>query len=320
MSRAKGRGKRGYMQDRCAPGAYWQTAVYNQQLFFALRDQVLQLAMSRFRWINLPEHCDERFMEYTLATQGLVTISYPKKRPGVFYSTQCSYKSPLNVYDNPTRWQSIGNNGWHFDAGARTGVLVWDNKTRYPLMNKVNIYVHELVDILCTKKTNRVSAKTPYILTGPKERELDMINLFKQVAGNEPAVIATDSLDLIDVKVLKTGAEYIPEKFNSDYMNVWNMIYTTLGISNLPFKTERQIEDEVKSITEPSMLYRLNSLDCRRAACEELNKRFARYLDAPVSCVWNDDLESANFNTAHNLETLLDLDAFEGGAKNDGMA
>lgn len=318
MTRTKGR-NRNMMQDRCAPGAYWQTANYNQQLFYALRDQVLQIAISRFRWINLPGTCDSRYLEYVLCTQGLASIAYPKKRPGVFYSTQCAYQSPPNVYDNPTRWQSIGNNGWNFNADPRTGVVVWDNCTRYPTIQKLNIYVHELVDILCTKKTNRVSAKTPYILTGPQERELDMINLFKQVAGNEPAVIATDSLDLVDVKVLQTGAQYIPEEFNSDYMNVWNMIYTALGISNLPFKMERQIEDEVRSITEPSMLYRLASLDCRRAACNELNARFSEYLDNPISCVWNEDLESTNFNTAHDLKTLLELDAI-GGDNDAAMA
>lgn len=313
------RTKKGCMKPQQPHEMYWQSAAWNQQLFYALRDQVLTLAMSRFRWLNLPETCDQRFLEYTLLTQTVATISYPKKQPGVFYSTQVAYQSPPNIYDNPTRWESIGNNGWRFKANPHQGVIVWDNPTRYPLMQKINMYVQELVDILGAKKTNRVNAKTPFILTGPQEKEMDMINLFKQIAGNEVAVIATDGLETIKVEALQTGVQYLADEFNSDWMNTWNMIYTLLGISNLPFKTERQIEDEVKSMVEPCGLYAKAALDCRRAAANELNRRFAKYLDAPIEVVWNQDVESVNWNVAHDLEQLATLDLI-GGESNGELA
>ena len=314
------RTKKGCMQYQHVPGAYWQSAAYNEQLFYALRDQVLTLAMSRFRWVNLPKTCDARYLEWTLLTQTQATIAFPRKQPGVFYSTQVAYQTPPNIYDNPVRWESIGTNGWRFRANPRQGVIVWDNPTRYPLINKLNFYVHELVDILGAKKTNRVHAKTPFILKGPQEKELDMINLFKQIAGNEPAVIATNGLEAIDIDALQTGVPYLANEFNSDWMNTWNMIYTVLGISNLPFKTERQIEDEVKSMVEPCGLYAQAALDCRRTAANELNRKFAKYLEAPIEVVWNRDVESINWNTAHDLEQLADLRLIGGGADDGDMA
>lgn len=287
---------------------YWATGAYNTRLFQMYRQQIMELALVRFRWVNLPESCDERYLEWTLLTQGIATIAYPRKQPGVFYSTQVAYASPLNVYDNPTRWQSIGNNGWRFTASNRTGVLVWDNRYRIPIIDWVDIWARELVDIMRTMQMNRMHQKIPFILKGPQEKRLDMINLYKQVAGGEPAVIATNGIETIDMSVLKTDVPYLGAELFSAWQNQWNTIYQGLGIDNLPFKQERQIEDEVKSQTMPTQLMALNPLEARREACHKLNERFPQYFPEPLDVVWRQDNESDNYNLLHNLETQLEED------------
>ena len=68
------KGRRGYKGPRkYRPGAqptYWQTEAYNQQLFTMFQSDLIELALSRFRWVNLPETCNERFLEWTLLTEG----------------------------------------------------------------------------------------------------------------------------------------------------------------------------------------------------------------------------------------------------------
>lgn len=285
---------------------YWATGAYNTRLFQMYRQQIMELALVRFKWVNLPDSCNERYLEWTLLTQGIATIAYPRKQPGVFYSTQVAYASPLNVYDNPTRWQSIGNNGWRFTASNRTGVLVWDNQYRFPIIDWVDIWARELVDIMRTMQMNRMHQKIPFILKGPQEKRLDMINLYKQVAGGEPAVIATNGIETIDMSVLKTDVPYLGAELFSAWQNQWNTIYQGLGIDNLPFKQERQIEDEVKSQTMPTQLMALNPLEARREACHKLNERFPQYFPEPLDVVWRQDNESDNYNLLHNLETQLE--------------
>ena len=81
-----------------------------------------------------------------------------------------------------------------------------------------------------------------------------------------------------------------------------------LGINNLPFKAERQIEDEVESQNEPADLMALNPLECRREACKKLNYRFSDYLEKPINVVWRQDNMSDNYNIMNNMKKRIELD------------
>lgn len=295
---------------------YWQTSDYNSALFMMYRQQIIKLAMNRFKWVNLPPTCNERYLEMTLLFQGIATIAFPSKQRGTFYSTQVAQMSPPNVYDNPTKWLSVGNNGWRFKCSNRNGVIVWDNRARYPLMQMVDMWARELVDIRRTKQLNRMHVKTPYLIKCSPEQEQQAENIYKQMAGGEPAIITTTGIENIDIDVIKTDVPYLGEELTAEEINTWQQIYQMLGIENLTFKAERMVQDEVNKRDEPSDLIALDGLNCRREACEQLNERFSDYLEAPATCIWAKDNISQNFNFMANIKEQLELD--EGEVSNDG--
>lgn len=285
--------------------AYWQSADFNQRLYNGFRTQILNIAMSRFKWVNLPPTCDERFLEWTLLTQGVATIAHPHKgkNKDYFYSTQAIVQNYPNVYDNPTKWDSFGNNGWRFPVNSSNGVLIWDNLTRMPLLDMLELYARELTDIMRTKQLNRQHQKIPFIITGSQDQKLDMLNLYKMVDGGEPAILATNSMSTIDFKALKTDVPFLGNELQEEILNVWNNIYTLLGIDNMPFKAERQIQDEVNSAMEPCEMMALSPLTARRDACRKLNERFEQFIEAPIDVVWRKDNASDNYNyNANALE------------------
>lgn len=290
---------RGYSAD------YWQTDAYNRRLFNYYRNIIYQMALSRFRWLGLPSTCDSRFLEWTLLTQGIATIAFPKKMPGKFFSTQAVLQSPPNVYDNYVKWQSFGNNGWRFDCDAGNGVLVWDNSTRLPLTEGIDLYADELVHIRRTKQMNRFHQQIPFIIKGPQERRNDMTQLAKQVSGGELAILATNGVENIDFDAMQTGVPFIGEELAIDETNVWNHVYTMLGIENSSLKQERQTQDEIKAQENPTTLVKLSSLNERRRAADAINDRFGKYLDEPIRVVWAQDNESANFNFANDLKSQI---------------
>ena len=290
---------------------YWQTSDYNSALFMMYRQQIIKLAMNRFKWINLPPTCNERYLEMTLLFQGIATIAFPSKQRGTFYSTQVAQMSPPNVYDNPTKWLSVGNNGWRFKCSNRNGVIVWDNRARYPLMQMVDMWARELVDIRRTKQLNRMHVKTPYLIKCSPEQEQQAENIYKQMAGGEPAIITTTGIENIDIDVIKTDVPYLGEELTAEEINTWQQIYQMLGIENLTFKAERMVQDEVNKRDEPSDLMALDGLNCRREACEQLNERFSDYLEAPATCIWAKDNISQNFNFMANMKEQLELDEGE---------
>ena len=291
--------------------SYWQTSDYNSALFMMYRQQIIKLAMNRFKWINLPPTCNERYLEMTLLFHGIATIAFPSRQRGTFYSTQVAQMSPPNVYDNPTKWLSVGNNGWRFKCSNRNGIIVWDNRARYPLMQMVDMWARELVDVRRTKQLNRMHVKTPYLIKCSPEQEQQAENIYKQMAGGEPAIITTTGIENIDIDVIKTDVPYLGEELTAEEINTWQQIYQMLGIENLTFKAERMVQDEVNKRDEPSDLMALDGLNCRREACEQLNARFGDYLEAPITCVWAKDNISQNFNFMANIKEQLELDEGE---------
>jgi hypothetical protein len=142
----------------------------------------------------------------------------------------------------------------------------------------------------------------PFVLKGPQEKEQDMRNLYKQVAGGEPAVIATNGIDAIEVDAIKTDVPYIAHDLNEDEENTWKQISTMLGLANVPFKAERQTEDEIAAQKGPTQLTLLSYLEERRRAVRKLNARFGNFLEEPIQVVLRADNESENFNFQHNIQ------------------
>lgn len=282
---------------------YWESAAFNQAAFQIYRDWLLGLAMTRFEWHGLPETCDTRFLEFTLLFQGVATIAKPRGTDK-FYSTQAVYDSPINVYDNPTRWRSFGNQGWSFNVNATNGVLVWDNMLRSPIVPTLDWYARELADIERTKQINRMLQKTPMVLTGPQEKANDMLQSFKQVAGGEPVIMGTDQFNDIEWKTIPIDKPFLGEELNADIINTLNKAYNFLGIKSLPRKSERMVAEEIDVQGEPTAFRALDSLTARRMAAQQLNDRFG--LD--VSVTWRRDIDSENFNFTHSIPRLLDID------------
>lgn len=284
---------------------YWGTQDYNTRLYNYYRDIMLKMATNRFRWVNLPKTCNARYFNYVLATEGVGTIAFPKNMPGKFFSTKAVFKGMPNVYDEYPNWESFGNNGWRFECTPKNGVLVWDNSTRFPIMESIDLYATELVHIRMTRNMNRFHQQIPFILQGPQEKKYDMENIVKQVAGGELAIVTTDGLSTIKTETLQTGVPYIGEQLSADEQSVWNRVYTMLGIENTPFKSERQTEDEVRAQKSPAQIVRMSTLSCLREACDKLNNRFGNYLDGEIAVVWNQDNFSENWNLFHNDSALM---------------
>lgn len=317
MSRNKGSHKR---RDVCANGwldeVYWGSADYNRRLYFAFRDMIIKLALTRFEWVGLPKTVDPWYLERTLLFNGAATIARPiksiegKDKHGFWYAARYVRQSARNnVYGRPCRWDAIGADGaMRFEVTSKNGVLVYDSVTEMPLLNIIELYSRELVDVHRTEQMNRMHQKIPYLIECSPDMELTAINYMKQILGGEPAIIANKGLSDISLSAVSLNVPFLGEELSAAEATLWNKIYTSLGIANVTFKTERMIEDEVRSMSEPATKIALASLMTRRQALDKLKDRFPRdFGNAQV--VWARDNESENYNALHNINSLVDMAA-----------
>lgn len=307
------KGRRGYKQKKpFRPGQqanYWQTEAYNQHLFNMFQNDIIELALSRFRWVGLPETCNERYLEWVLLNEGSATLAYPSLTSATLLSLKSVQQGAPNMYDEPRSWRALGATGkTNFMCNWTNGVWIWENSTRYPLMVKINIWARELADIMRTKQINRYHMRMPLVITGPQDRAFDVQNFYKNIANGEPFVIAYDNFSDIQTSATmpERAREYIGDKLQAEWSNTWDAIYRELGIDSMPFKEERMIEDEVASTMQPTELARLSPLKTRRAACDKLNARFGAKLAQPVTVVWSRDNLTANYDMRHRYDTILE--------------
>lgn len=307
------KGRRGYKQKKpFRPGqqaTYWQTEAYNQQLFNMFQNDLIELALSRFRWVGLPETCNERYLEWVLLTEGSATLAYPSLTSETLLSLKSVQQGAPNMYDEPRSWRALGATGkTNFMCNWTNGVWIWENSTRYPLMVKINIWARELTDIIRTKQINRFHMRMPLVITGPQDRALDVQNFYKNIANGDPFVLAFDNFSDIQTNTTmpERAREYIGDKLQAEWSNTWDAIYRELGIDSMPFKEERMIEDEVNSTMQPTELARLSPLTTRRAACDKLNARFGNKLARPITVVWARDNITDNYDLRHRYDTLIE--------------
>lgn len=287
---------------------YWQAEGYQEQLFLMFRDDLVNLALARFKWTGLPDTCDARYLEWVLLFNGTATIAFPRERAGTFLTLKAVQQGIPNMYGLPTRWRAIGDTGrTQFMCDWGNGVFIYDNPTRFPLIVKLNIWARELADIVQVKQVNRFHMRMPIVITGPQDRALDVQNFYAQIARGEPITLGYDTFSDIQTSATmpERAKEFIGDKLDEQWRNTWDAIYRELGIDSLPYKGERMIEDEVESTNEPTEMAALGPLGERRRACAKLNERFGKFLEGPIGCVWNRDNLTDNWNLAHRYDTLL---------------
>lgn len=284
---------------------YWGTLDYNARLLSAYQDQIYQLALTRYEWHGLPKTVDPLYLERVLLFKGWGTIAFPSKgkQRGLWYAAKAVTNGPLGIYDRPTKWIAYSRDQLRFNVDPSNGVVIYDNINRTPVLNALDLAARELVDIEKTRQMNRFHQKVPYVLVVPQDMELSAINLLNQVMSGNPATVANPTIRDLEPYRLGIDVPYIGAELTAAEQNVWNRIYTILGISNITYKSERMIEDEVRSMSEPAGMMSLSGLVERRRAADYLNERFG----LNVSVVWRADNQSENYNTLTNVKQTAQL-------------
>ena len=285
--------------------------------------QLVNLAMSRFEWLNLPETVDERFMEFTLLNQGSIAFfNGADENMNGYFATQWVSQKPLNVYLNPTKIRSIGSNGWNYDVEDGQFVIIWDNIARRPTIKTLMNFAYKLTDIDRTLDVLRKHAKMPYLIVGPQEQEEAMTNLWRQIDGNEPAVLAyDDAFSNMQINALQTMNPSTPQLIDvlqKNKQDIMNECLEFLGISpNNPAKAQQQSIAETDQQHENIRFAMWSYVEARRQAVKEINRKFNLNIEVVVA----HDITTDNYNMQADemIETTVTKGADVGNRnKHDG--
>ena len=244
-------------------------------------DRLMQLSMVMFKYDNLPDTIDSRFLEKTLFNRGnclffeddvLGYLTLPSANLGKF-----------DVYDIPRMRRAYAVNGYNKDLTIDDSVIIYNNYLRTNSRLDVEMFAKKLYNIDID-----IESAYKYVQLCDENERLSYLNLYKEYDGNAPVIKGTKGLDLQGFQVLKTDAPYVADKLYDLKTQIWNEALTYLGITNVSFqKKERMITDEIDRMLGGTYANRYSRLLARQEACDKINNMFG----LNISVSYRDDVE-----------------------------
>lgn len=255
-------------------GKKWESAWVNNATFNDYVTRLSMIAVSMYEWRNLPETIDERFLEYTLLTNGCAVFFYDDVIHD-FLCTETMYGGDFNVYRIPGDRRAYAVNGYNRQLDASNSVLIFDNYLRNTPMTTIDLFARRLTEIERTIDVNVKAQKTPVIVKANQKQRLTMKNLYMQYDGNEPFIFGDDSLDMSSLQVLNTQAPYVSDRLQTLKVQIWQEALNFLGVETMNVnRRERTNAEETAHDLGYVEAQRYTKLNARRQAAALINGMF----------------------------------------------
>ena len=249
----------------------------NMRTYRLYLDQILEIAIARYKWNGLPNTIDERFLELTLCGKNGAVLFFKDENIG-HLALPCTMSGRFNVYKIPIERRAYAVNGYQATRDDTNSVIIYSNQLHngMSIYNRLVQYAKDLYLIDSIIMVNVNAQKTPLMLLADEQQMLTLKNLYMKYDGNQPFIFG-DRKDLNpnSIQALVTGAPYVADKLYELKQNIWNEVLTFLGVPNVQMnKKERLITDEVNRGLGGVFASRYSGLLSRRQACDQINEMF----------------------------------------------
>lgn len=257
-------------------------------------NRLYNIAISRFEWLNLPDTCNEKFIEQVLFFNGFM-VGYKDTALNSFLIMPCTNNSVLDIFGYPAKVNAYGYNGYMAqnltpytitlgqEMTKADAALLYANYSRCPDLPAVLYFARKLTKIDRTIDVNINVQKTPYIISCGENQRLTVANMFKQVDNFEPAIITTKFYGLNGEKpinVMDLKPPFVADKMQTLKRQVYQEALTYLGIeANTSEKAERQVTEELTANMGETESMRQSPLASRKQFCKEFNKIYGTNID-----------------------------------------
>lgn len=248
----------------------------NDRVFTDYFYRLMLLSRALFKWENLPNGIDEKWIERYLFTEG-ACLFY--KDPTLGYMVaKMGENGTVNAYDEPTKVFPYATN--YIYKGEQlinnsNCVIIRNNDDMLPTAPTIQLYSYKLTNIERTIDTNVIAQKTPIIVKCSDKQRLSFKNAINQRNDNEPVIYADKSMNTEDMTVLDIKAPIVFDKLQIQKHAVWNECMTFLGVNNANMdKRERLVDDEVQANNEQVQASEDIFLKARENACKLINDMF----------------------------------------------
>ena len=283
----------------------------NQDIYRHYRTRLINLALARYQWENLPEDVNRLYLEKTALEKGSVAMMRPegtdfwlglgfipvsskgkmtvsKEMVSRFLTEEKTNQMDKyfnqgirDVYGNPTNIIGIGANGEQIVT--KEWDFFYDTMTKTTIMKDIDLYAYQLWLIHQTFNQNVRLQNNPYIITTNRNKSLTFKNLFNRILGFEPTIQIAEGIDLDDINTLDLKVPFIGNDLTLTLEKTWARALSMLGISTESDKRERLVADEVNMSMQETVISGNVGLLNRMEFCKRMNEKYDLNMSVKMS-------------------------------------
>ena len=232
------------------------------------------LALNRYRWENLPNGIESRYIEEMLYDNGeCAMFDHPDLGLCVLRS---SSRENLNIYGEPTKLTLSGFNE-HRTVMMDECVRIMNNDLALPTLPNIVYYARRMAEIDDIIMQNLRQQRVPYLFATDENNAFSMKSLYDRIYQGEPAIFIDKEMlkgEPENIMVIPTTAPYLVDKLQIQKQEMERELLTFLGINNTLEKKERLIVDETNSNNQFIKMASDIGFKQRQLACEQINEMF----------------------------------------------
>lgn len=232
------------------------------------------LALNRYKWENLPNGIESRYIEQMLYDNGeCAMFDHPDFGLTVLRS---SSRENLNIYGEPTKLTLTGFNE-HRTVMMDECVRILNNDLALPTYQNILYYARRMAEIDDIMMQNLRQQRVPYLFATDENNSFSMKALHDRMYQGEPAIFIDKEMlngQPENIMVIPTLAPYLVDKLQIQKQEMERELLTFLGINNTLEKKERLLQDETNSNNQFIKMSSDIGFKQRQLACEQINQMF----------------------------------------------
>lgn len=250
-----------------------ESLVQNIDNYTVWYERLKLLALSVYKWENLPDSCNERFIEDELYLKG--KVGFFEHQDYGLVNSDITADGKLNQYNEPVAYL-LNSVVWNEKRAAKDAIMCRNNSQCIPTGVFVRHFANRLKTIQEAIDTNLDLQKfSTMILCDEKER-LTFKNLVMQYKGGQPFIYGSKYLNINQIQPLPMNAPFICDKLQPLLHEVYNDALKFLGIKSFTSGDKSQVvlNPELEATQEVVDMSRMQGLIYRQRAADQINDRF----------------------------------------------
>ena len=232
------------------------------------------MALNRYKWENLPNGIESRYIEQMLYDNGECALfDHPDLGLCILRS---SSRENLNIYGEPTKLTVSGFNE-HRTVMMDECVRILNNDLGSPTLPNIIYYARRMAEIDDIIMQNLRQQRVPYLFATSESNSFSIKTLYDRMYNGEPAIFVDKDMlkgEPENIMVLPVQAPYLVDKLQLQKQEMERELLTYLGINNTLEKKERLLVDETNSNNQFIKMASDLGYKARLKACEQMNEMF----------------------------------------------